>query len=905
MGTVLYNIIISPIEMIFEMIFGITYGVVFSYGTDIVILSLVVNFLVLPLYRQADILQKDAVDKEKKLEKWKKHINKHFKSDERYMILSAYYKEAEYSPIHQLSASLPLLIQIPFFIAAYHFLSNNQDLSEAAFGPIADLGSPDGLIKIGALSINLLPILMTVFNIISGAIYTKGSTLSQKIQLYGMAILFLIVLYPSPSGLVFYWTLNNLFSLLKNLITSLKDHRFIRAFILYICTVSVEALMISSRWWGNKRLVYIAVAATATAVLLAACEIIRKKLIEKGRIKNTENKKIEKSDLKEYTKLHWIAVLAMIFITGLLIPSSVIGDSPLEFVSPTVLADPGIYVLNSFFRAAGLFGLWFSVYFYLTRKHHASGFVKAELAAAGIFITDHMFFGTDYGTMSSRFVYDNEPVYVRSEMLVNLAVIAGIIAAVLLISRFLKKEVSGRVFTVVFGAVAAVLLFMSVLNIVKINRKFDEFMSYRTESDVPGQKKAIHFSKNGKNVVVLMLDRALGLYIPYLTAEKPELKEGLDGFVYYPNSIAHGKSTIYGAPGLFGGYDYTPDAMNKRSSMSNIEKHDEALKVMPKLFSENGFNVSVIDPPYAGYQEISDLSIYNDLDGVDAYLSKSIFPEAAGNSTSWEYLKKNKGFRYAVFRCAPVIIRGLIYDEGNYYDPMSRGEDGSNGVYYTMSHLMDMTEIDDSADNNILVMNSDITHEPRFLTRPGYQFGDRSGNPADHIVRADDGSEINIDPKSVLEQHYDANMFALMRLTEFFDELKEQGVYDNTRIIIVSDHGRDDKTYPGMLYEGAVCMLLVKDYNSRGALSTDNTFMTNCDVPAIATEGLIDDPHNPYTGNSIDMEPKKEKQLIIASDYWDASDQTGNVFELGETGCWYSVHDDIFDPDNWEKVSGL
>ena len=183
MGTVLYNIIISPIEMIFEMIFGITYGVVFSYGTDIVILSLVVNFLVLPLYRQADILQKDAVDKEKKLEKWKKHINKHFKSDERYMILSAYYKEAEYSPVHQLSASLPLLIQIPFFIAAYHFLSNNQDLSEAAFGPIVDLGSPDGLIKIGALSINLLPILMTVFNIISGAIYTKGSTLSQKIQL--------------------------------------------------------------------------------------------------------------------------------------------------------------------------------------------------------------------------------------------------------------------------------------------------------------------------------------------------------------------------------------------------------------------------------------------------------------------------------------------------------------------------------------------------------------------------------------------------------------------------------------------------------------------------------------------------------------------------------------------------
>ena len=39
--------------------------------------------------------------------------------------------------------------------------------------------------------------------------------------------------------------------------------------------------------------------------------------------------------------------------------------------------------------------------------------------------------------------------------------------------------------------------------------------------------------------------------------------------------------------------------------------------------------------------------------------------------------------------------------------------------------------------------------------------------------------------------HYHANAAALLRLGEWFDWMREQGVYDNTRIIIVSDHGRD------------------------------------------------------------------------------------------------------------------
>ena len=63
---------------------------------------------------------------------------------------------------------------------------------------------------------------MTAVNLVSCIIFTKGSTPKTKIQLYAMAVFFLFFLYTSPAGLVFYWTLNNIFSLIKTVFYKLK-----------------------------------------------------------------------------------------------------------------------------------------------------------------------------------------------------------------------------------------------------------------------------------------------------------------------------------------------------------------------------------------------------------------------------------------------------------------------------------------------------------------------------------------------------------------------------------------------------------------------------------------------------------------------------------------------------------
>ena len=229
MGVLLYNLVISPIELVVEFVFELMFRVLGQHETNqglaVIGVSLTISLLTLPLYRRADLVQQKERDRQKKFEPHIKRIKETFTGDERFMMLQAFYRERRYSPLSALNGSLSLLLEIPFFIAAYHFLSHLAVLDGARFGAIANLGAPDALVRIGRFPLHLLPVVMTAINCISSAIYLKGFPLKDKLQVYGMALIFLVLLYDSPSGLVVYWTCNNVFSLVKNIFYKLKNPR--------------------------------------------------------------------------------------------------------------------------------------------------------------------------------------------------------------------------------------------------------------------------------------------------------------------------------------------------------------------------------------------------------------------------------------------------------------------------------------------------------------------------------------------------------------------------------------------------------------------------------------------------------------------------------------------------------
>jgi arylsulfatase A-like enzyme len=94
--------------------------------------------------------------------------------------------------------------------------------------------------------------------------------------------------------------------------------------------------------------------------------------------------------------------------------------------------------------------------------------------------------------------------------------------------------------------------------------------------------------------------------------------------------------------------------------------------------------------------------------------------------------------------------------------------------------------------------------------------------------------------------------------------LKQAGVYGNTKIIIVSDHGNsfDTDLFENTGMEGFNPLLMVKPLNARGPLVRSEDFMTNADVPSMATAGMIDNPVNPYLGTPLEPTGSKVPQTV-------------------------------------------
>ena len=85
---ILSTLLIGPLKLIFEFIFVFAYKFVGNYGLSVVVLSLVMNFLLLPLYKRTDAIQEASRDVEEKLRDGVNHIKKSFSGDERMMITS-------------------------------------------------------------------------------------------------------------------------------------------------------------------------------------------------------------------------------------------------------------------------------------------------------------------------------------------------------------------------------------------------------------------------------------------------------------------------------------------------------------------------------------------------------------------------------------------------------------------------------------------------------------------------------------------------------------------------------------------------------------------------------------------------------------------------------------------------
>lgn len=909
----LSQLILGPLTLILETVYGVACILMEDYGAAIIPLSLAVNFMLLPFYKRADAIQAVERAAEAKMKDGLAHIKVTFKGDERYMMQQVYYRQNHYKPIYSFRSVLPLALEVPFFIAAYQFLSDITAFDGTSFGPLQNLGAPDHLLAIGDVSINVLPIIMTVINIISSEIYTRGAPLKDKLMLHGMALLFLVLLYGSPSALVFYWTLNNVFSLAKNLIARSLNPNRVRCFAYSILgAASIAYAVCGLESVGMGQLIFFVI-----GVFLQIPTIQRLIAYKFGTRKSNGTEAVGD------TPVFCVCSVFLALLIGLLIPMATIASSPAEFMLASNPISPLIHVVPAMLLSAGMFVLWMGLFYYLSTPRVRGAFTICIIVMAGSGIVNYLFFGTNMGTLLPLLQYEKSTVLTTADATVNFEVL--LLVSTALLALWLKKR---NLLKGLFIAACAAVIALSAYNAVRVW----DAMPLVMKSMQHQESEDNHFvlSTKGKNVIVIMIDRAISGYLPYLFEEMPELRKQFDGFTWYPNTLSYSNSTNTASSAIYGGYDYRPEQMNERDNEPLVDKHNEALKTMPAIFSDAGYEVTVCDPPYAGYNWTPDLSIFDDCPQINKFNTEyGQFRNSEETDGNRQRIWRRNFFCFGIMKSAPILFQSFLYQGGTYFDgkligresdyvqtcdgiSKSRGfRDNFLDSYLALEAYPNLTETTNSDMDTFTMLYNSTAHNISLLKEPEYEPAlviDNTEYDKDHKGRFTvDGREVRVNDEDEMRS-YQSNMAAMLKLGEWFDYLREVGTYDNSRIVIVADHGAlmgsfSDMVFGDKYYEDAMGfnpLLMAKDFGDTGFMR-DDTFMTNADTPTLAFEGLIDNPVSPFTGKPITSDAKNaSNQYVFYTEEWQTTINNGNTFL---PGIWLTLSsDDIFDTGSWKTV---
>lgn len=207
-----------------------------NYGIAIILLTVIVRLLTYPLTHHGMKLNAKTQMEMARVKPEIEKINEKYKSDfqAKNKATMEVYKKHNINPMAPLRGCIPLLIQLPIFIALYRLLDISVDLRGESFLWVFDLSRPDQLFKLGITLpflgdyFNLLPILMAITTVVTQLLsMTQINDPNQKMMLYMMPVMLLAMTYTLSSGLFVYWITSNILQVIQQYIINrlLKSHQ--------------------------------------------------------------------------------------------------------------------------------------------------------------------------------------------------------------------------------------------------------------------------------------------------------------------------------------------------------------------------------------------------------------------------------------------------------------------------------------------------------------------------------------------------------------------------------------------------------------------------------------------------------------------------------------------------------
>ncbi|MCL2381725.1 MAG: membrane protein insertase YidC [Treponema sp.] len=219
--------ILSPLENGLRWLLTFFYTrTVPNYGVAIIFLTILVKVVLFPLTKKASegtLRMQALAPKIKEIQERNKGNPQKMNAE-----MGEFYRREGYNP---LSGCLPMVLQLPIFLAMFNLFNTHFDLRGAMFIPgwITDLSVPESVWDfpegaviplLGWNALRILPFIYVASQLLYGKVVQtpdqKGNKM-MKYMLYAMPIVFFFVLYNMPSGLLVYWIMSNILTMVQQM----------------------------------------------------------------------------------------------------------------------------------------------------------------------------------------------------------------------------------------------------------------------------------------------------------------------------------------------------------------------------------------------------------------------------------------------------------------------------------------------------------------------------------------------------------------------------------------------------------------------------------------------------------------------------------------------------------------
>lgn len=944
MTDLLLNLTIGPLQFIYEIVYSGLFGLTHNYGWSLILLSFVTTFITVPLGQAVSVHIKKERLIESILDPQIKKIKSTSTGAEQSRRIRNLYKRYAYNPLYSIRLAFGVLIQLPFLIGAYWMIAEHPSLNGVSFGPIADLSKPDQLLW----GINLLPLIMTIANLGVVAISLQMPK-RDRIQAVIVASLFLILLYSAPSALLVYWTTNNLLLLVRTIFYHKKSLSYntysksdlkkikpyltgILAYFLAVAGSILIALnssltifqfeiikgttdvifillafgiLIRFSRFNSKADVYISLSCIALVFFLILrvggywiYDLSRYKLTTQFMILiplmllvmrfklivSIVIQKIGKLDISNLCLAFWPTALFISVLIFIYLPIDIYCSDPHSFTQAKSEIIRNLFVT---FEAVILILLLLKILIKKNWLINLSSFAFFCLAITAFVYT--FIVPSDYGVLNSFILSEPNKLYSKMNKYWDVLILFAIFIFVTFI--IWKNKITLVAWSFTF--ITAALVVNSIFSLYNINSNQNKKFIQTPQEVLPKNvENFLTFSQNKQNIIVIMLDMFTGGNMKEILSSHPELKKEFDGFTWFEDSVSAGPVTIFGKPGILGGKNVTPLPLNIDKSKSLEEKINFGWSNFLGVLQRNNFHISLYDHTWLKPTLIQQ-ALEKPGNFIDSWLMWDGFPKnwaQENNINVYTSVLPEQTLRtIALFRVSPLSLKKKIYGKGRWCNTVNLQQTNLRWALNNISHLdalSDSSTIEHTQYNTFKFVINEITHLPWSLDATCKP---TAKGPNNEGVRLKNGT---------FESHLQVEYCSLKSISKFLKWLKRNQSYQNTMIILVSDHGRGDssqiyklwgKPYPYYVHS----LLMIKPFNKNGILEVDSKSLTaNWDVPQFIMNELKITNQQPWLNNN------RVRNHVYGE--WQRTRHPKNYFELNG---YIEIKGSLFNLDNWKERS--